>query len=663
MILALLFAAAVQCPDGSPPPCARAAAPAAPAIDQRRIAILPFRVTATDTLYGAGIAELLSNQVGTDDQLRATHMGTVLRAWRRAGGSMQAPLDQSAVQRVARELGAGRIVDGSVVSLGPRLTLTANVTTLPAGTSRRVGPFSGPADSLEAMIGRLASGLLGATGGGRVDLQVRMTDSPDAMRAYLEGLAHFRARNMPAAGAAFERAFGLDSTFARAVWMRYVASTWGWNQGTLDAWSRQVFRLRSRLSPQDQILVTSLLGEGSPRSPAQILADRERAVALLPENPEALYQLGDYLFHGGAAHDRSRRLFFRQAAELFAHSLALDTQATVVQHLLDVALLRRDTAGLRTWWPVYDRIAASGGNPAGLVYGLIVSEVTGDPGIRTAALRRAHEITPNYRSYAAGRLYYGALGAEASARIYNAFPDQPSPPAALAAWAHSLIRTGHPSELAGLRRTAPDSGIAGYLDYLTVVSAALGEIDSTLALDALARLRALTATTDTRGLAHVQCATALWDQRIGPARYDSATVAVWLPTCTAALALAEAWRSRAPDLDRRITVLDSMLRDHIANTGPSEWWENRILARVHEARGDRRAALGAIRLRLYAFGTKWSDGGDLRIEGRLAALQGDTADAIESYERYLNLRRDAEPSLMPRRDSVAAELAALRRRS
>ena len=51
-----------------------------------------------------------------------------------------------------------------------------------------------------------------------------------------------------------------------------------------------------------------------------------------------------------------------------------------------------------------------------------------------------------------------------------------------------------------------------------------------------------------------------------------------------------------------------------------------------------------------------------REEGRLAALVGDTAAAIRAYRRYLDFRRDAEPSLIPQRDSVRAELARLERR-
>jgi hypothetical protein len=48
-----------------------------------------------------------------------------------------------------------------------------------------------------------------------------------------------------------------------------------------------------------------------------------------------------------------------------------------------------------------------------------------------------------------------------------------------------------------------------------------------------------------------------------------------------------------------------------------------------------------------------------REEGRLAALAGDTTNAIRAYEYYLNVRDDPDPALQPVVDSVRAELAAL----
>jgi len=49
----------------------------------------------------------------------------------------------------------------------------------------------------------------------------------------------------------------------------------------------------------------------------------------------------------------------------------------------------------------------------------------------------------------------------------------------------------------------------------------------------------------------------------------------------------------------------------------------------------------------------------LRDEGRWAALAGDTASAIRAFRHYLLWREDPEPSLIPERDSVLAELTRL----
>src|SRR5205085_354118 len=83
-----------QCPYGSPPPCAgRRAPPAAAAvtIDSNRIAVLPFRVATADSLLGEGIAELVAAEFQGSRGLRAVHMGSVLTAWRRAGGGLRSP--------------------------------------------------------------------------------------------------------------------------------------------------------------------------------------------------------------------------------------------------------------------------------------------------------------------------------------------------------------------------------------------------------------------------------------------------------------------------------------------------------------------------------------------------------------------------------------------
>ena len=93
-VLMVLLAAplAAQCPDGTPPPCRGAARPAiAVPVDPHRIAILPFRVTAADTLLGEGVAELIATEFTGESGPRAAHMGSVVRAWRQAGVLERSP--------------------------------------------------------------------------------------------------------------------------------------------------------------------------------------------------------------------------------------------------------------------------------------------------------------------------------------------------------------------------------------------------------------------------------------------------------------------------------------------------------------------------------------------------------------------------------------------
>ena len=92
----------------------------------------------------------------------------------------------------------------------------------------------------------------------------------------------------------------------------------------------------------------------------------------------------------------------------------------------------------------------------------------------------------------------------------------------------------------------------------------------------------------------------------------------------------------------------------------SSGFEHLILAQLWERRGQRARAVSAVRLNWAGFGLSgWNQAMTAREEGRLAALVGDTTGAICAYRRYLDFRRDAEPALIPQRDSVRAELARL----
>src|SRR5205823_1997354 len=129
-------------------------------------------------------------------------------------GGAREPLTQPAAMRAARQMGAGLFVDGSVVGLASRLTVSASVVSTVDGQFHRAEPIRGSADSLDVLIGRLTTTLLGLAGGeSREGTRGVLTASPTAMRAYLDGMAEWRRGQRPEATAAFEHAFREDSSF------------------------------------------------------------------------------------------------------------------------------------------------------------------------------------------------------------------------------------------------------------------------------------------------------------------------------------------------------------------------------------------------------------------------------------------------------------------
>jgi hypothetical protein len=163
---------------------------------------------------------------------------------------------------------------------------------------------------------------------------------------------------------------------------------------------------------------------------------------------------------------------------------------------------------------------------------------------------------------------------------------------------------------------------------------------------------------ETRGLAHL---VALLPRVRGPIRDErSGDIAICAAVLEAGLAAAE----HTPDAPLRLQRLDLLM----ASGPPVYTWSlvagNITAARLFERAGRLDAALVAVRrhVRLTAFGQVLYLVAlplQLRQEGRLMALTGDTAGAIRAYRRYLALRDAPDPPLRPEADSVRSALAML----
>jgi hypothetical protein len=111
--------------------------------------------------------------------------------------------------------------------------------------------------------------------------------------------------------------------------------------------------------------------------------------------------------------------------------------------------------------------------------------------------------------------------------------------------------------------------------------------------------------------------------------------------------------------DARVATLDSLVSRHHYSTFLG--FEHRLLARIHEARGDTVRALEAIRRYPRDYVGVWL-APTLREVGRLSLMTCDTVGALRAYEHYLTLRAEPEPAFVAERDSIRTLVARLRRK-
>lgn len=652
-----------QCADGSPPPCAAptrvAARESARPPDPNRIAILPFRVTTTDTLLGEGFAELLATEFTGEGAPQAIDMATVLSAWRRAGGGLRTPLPREKAMQVARQVGAGLVSEGSIVGLGRNITVTASLFNTTDGAVRGAPTrVTASSDSLEAALRQAATSLLGALGGAqRTSAEVRYTESPEAMRSYLQGLAAWRRGRIREAAEDFDRAIAADSSFAQAWFRRYFVALW---RGGTAPFQRPTWERRARLSPQERTVLEGILGAEYPR-PRLIeerYADRERAAARLPDSPDALYLFGDYAFHYGAAVDPVNQL--TRARDYMVRAAAIDSATTTLRHLIEVGVRLRDTALLRSVLPAYLRTEDEGRIPGAWLAAATIGDAA-----TTAALRRRNWPTDQGESFwVGGAALMANVPAVALDELFTRWVATAPPQrrgSLLGLLGFIQLSRGRPSaaqrwwnEMAQSER--PE--VSGSL--LTMLLA-----DADIGLDPEPVFRQLRAATHDTSVNDPACMMAVWRARRGDttgldfSRFVAPRASA---PCRQSLEIVRIPRDGSAAARARLVAADSVLRNRFGSATAFYGFEPYLMAVAWEANGEPRRALTAVRYRLVGLGPAegpWT----LAYEGHLAAAVGDTASAIRAYRTWLEITADAEPFLAAKRDSVRAELARLTRKA
>jgi serine/threonine-protein kinase len=651
--------------------------------DASTVAIVPFRVSATDSSLAylhEGMVDLLAAKLNGDAGPRSVDPRAVMHAWN-ASAEGRTDLPEGEQLQLARRLGAGRLLTGSVVGTAERVVLSAALIDGSSGRPQQQATVDGRHDSLPYLVDRLAGQLLAlGTGVPSQQLQSLTSASLPALRAYLTGRTAARAGRWRDAVESFNRALKLDSTFALAG-LSLIGASAGIDgaessRGLALAWAG-----RTRLSPRDRSLLEALR--------ENTLGAMQELVRKFPDNPEAWYGLGDKYYHDGALYgvpDAEAR-----ALAAFRRSLALDTttatnpDAEPLEHFADLALAAGDSAMIRLL--LTRALDHDSGGEFAAVHRLALARAAGD----TAAIARwdAHLSRANFQTLLAtiwGGQERGERMREAQRAVDIArrrgTPREPEIWEArgfVRQLAHDLaLNRGRPREALAahpLLSPHPRGEVRALID-----DALYWDGDTTAARVAAGKTAAVVAQPPppaSDSLLHAYyydvCTLEQWrlahgDLRAAPASIARLQAAARTPKirfpeehqrCADLLDAWYATAARLPDARRMLARVDSLQsHDPVGVVSSSIEASNLLVARLWEEQGDWARAEAAARRRYKGLNPRFLSS-YLREQGRSAALAGHREAAVRAYQHYLALRYDPEPSVRPDVEQVRGDLAEL----
>jgi len=650
------------------------------------VAVLPFRVSSGDSALSylrEGFVDLLAVQLTGEGGLRAAEPRTVLEAWRRALVGPRAEPGLRAGVDVARQVGAGRIVEGAITGTQHHVVVSASMLETASGKSVGMASVEGPLENLGELVNRLTAELLATQAGERQRLKDLSALSLPALRAYLDGQAVLRQGRWDAAAQRFHAALDVDSTFAQAAVGLAEAAEWaaagGDGRGERLAWA-----YRDRLSPSDRELLLVHLGPHYPglSTQADMIAAAERGVKAMPSQPGAWFRLGDRYYHWGAAIGLSHA---RQlAATAFRHAIELDSSITrnapkaePLTHLFQIAAIEGDTATVRRlsppvpaadsgpgsfpWraaWVFHDSSAIeaiharfAGGNVNGLegvMTRTIEDGLPMDEAERAVAALEARATNQQEQNRAQHARYMVAISGgrprEAVAALRDLNPGT--------RFYHGITGELYWDGDAALARATAHAGAVRADAPLTPVPRELG--DQFWQMCWVERWRVAHGELGMVGktIARLRSPVTLWQDVA-----DSARTSEFGTLCADVLEATVATLEHRPGAALLVTRLNDRLRPV-----PPGWTDgdNLAVARLLEAHGNVAEALGAVRRRRFdlvpVFLSTY-----LREEGRLAALAGDTTGAIAAYRHFVTLQSHPEPARAARVEQIKSELGRLMR--
>lgn len=258
------------------------------------IAVMPFAVTGAPELeyLSEGLVNLVGDRLDGAGPLRVVDPRAVL------GGTDFAPgdgVDPERAAALARELGAGRFVTGSLVGLPGRVTLNARLHDTDVGSDEpALVSTEGSAEALPELVDQLATGLLAnSISGANARIQrsaAQSSRSPEATKEFLRGEQFHRRGQFDSAATAYNRALSHDSTFALAHLMKSMNNAYTYETDDYAA-AVKAMEYAADLPDRDRSLILAFMNQQSGRlteAEGQYLAHLKR----WPDEVKALLMLG-----------------------------------------------------------------------------------------------------------------------------------------------------------------------------------------------------------------------------------------------------------------------------------------------------------------------------------------------------------------------------------
>ena len=258
--------------------------------DRLALAVFPFRPTSSTSVdWSEATADLLTVTLDGTAGLRVLDPWALWRGLRPERSARAETPDPVDAARLATDAGANRFLLGSVIESGDRLDLSVRIYDVASPEPLVTLAVGGSADELADLIQQLAVDVLTRIWrGGAVprvqELDRVATQSPEALKAYLEAKEAMRRGLVDPAEEAIDRALALDSTFALALveavnlksWVQFMRAELF--AGLLDLAERALIHGDS-LSPRNRLRAEAVLASVRPYG-TRAASNAERILAL-----------------------------------------------------------------------------------------------------------------------------------------------------------------------------------------------------------------------------------------------------------------------------------------------------------------------------------------------------------------------------------------------